>query len=198
MFGRVALVPCENPHVPSLFRIVTQPANLIRWRTHGAMISSEEFVRSISASDSETFAVVETASSRPVGLASVYGTNLRHGYAYIGIVIDDELVGGSYGAEAGTLLINYLFENFPFRKLYMEVPEFTAPSVESRMPESFVKEAHYRRHFTAMGALWDLFIYAVYREPWLADNLLSHGKTQGDLTIAIAQDEPRERMETNR
>ncbi|MBI4936461.1 MAG: GNAT family N-acetyltransferase [Actinobacteria bacterium] len=193
---RIQLVPCEGHHLEDLHRILNQPGNVVRWRFHGALLASEEFVRSLQAEDSQTFVAIERGTSRVLGLACTYGVNLRHGYAYIAVAVDESVLGGGYGAEAGALLISYLFETFPFRKLYMEIPDFTVASVEGRMTDAFQKEGVLRSHFLAMGSYWDTHIFAVYREQWLLQVLSGQTPTADDLQVIYVADDARAQVES--
>jgi len=70
------------------------------------------------------------------------------------------------GIEALGLFINYLFDTFPLRKLYGEVPGFNLESFVSARGRIFREEGRQRDHEWMFGRYWDLVIVAVWRDDW--------------------------------
>lgn len=80
--------------------------------------------------------------------------------------------------EGTVLFIRYVFNEWPFRKLYVEVPAFNLPQFRSAR-SLLVEEACFHDHEYHEGKWWHLHIFAIYpgvlltRYPSLAKALMS-------------------------
>jgi len=182
-----SLVAVEPSHYPYLYDLMTSGRNATWWRFHGAYVPQREFVDVLHADVLAQFVVIDRLSARPSGYVVAYGANLRNGLCSIGVLVDQRVLGAGFGGEAGVLLIDYLFNAYPIRKIYAEIPEFTVASVEPRMQGLFEREGVLRKHFIADGVYWDQHIFATYREmwvgrkeSWLAERALSRPIDLGD------------------
>ena len=55
-------------------------------------------------------------------------------------ISDEEVLGSGLMVEAVALAIDYAFETWPWRKLYLEVPEYNLESFRSGLDRYFVRE----------------------------------------------------------
>lgn len=62
--------------------------------------------------------------------------------------------------------IQYLFDHFDFRKLYFEVPEYNASLLATGAGSLLAEEGRLREHLYYGDRMWDMVVYALYREPW--------------------------------
>jgi len=111
------------------------------------------------------FAVVGQASSEVIGHAIAYDADFRHARCAIGIALRGEATGRGLGVEAGVLFVSYLFQTWPFNKLFLEVPAFNLPQVRS-LTDHLVREATIPQHQYFAHEYHDLHIFSIKREAW--------------------------------
>jgi RimJ/RimL family protein N-acetyltransferase len=64
------------------------------------------------------------------------------------------------------LFFDYVFACWPFRKLYLELPEYNVPQVRSGIGTYFRLEGRLRAHSYLTGRYSDELILALYRDDW--------------------------------
>jgi len=75
----------------------------------------------------------------------------------------DEYQGSGIAAEPARIFLDYLFDVWPFHKLYLELPEFNLPQFASAAGRGLHVEARMRNHHYHQGRRWDQIILAAYR-----------------------------------
>jgi acyl carrier protein len=169
----------EGPHLrlrpvlpndyPYLYHLAVGTGESYRWRFRGAQPSFEEFVSAQLRQSVFCHFMVEAHSlQRPVGYAVCYAADIRSSRAYIGIQGSPELASRGLLIDAGRMLIDYLFTEFEFRKLYAECPGFVFDSFLSALGRAFIEEGRLRNHERFRGRWWDLHILALYRDTWVS------------------------------
>ncbi len=150
------------------------PRNAHRWRFRGQTPSPDDFRRSFFAPGVlAQFAVVptEAESNAALGIVSAYDADLTNGYASVafqrfesatpdasrdrGLMIDGFLV-----------FIQYLFDHFNFRKIYLEIPEYNLCLFEGGARDILVEEGRLKDHLYYGDRYWDQCIHALYRARW--------------------------------
>ncbi len=79
------------------------------------------------------------------------------------MMLDTTARGAGWPLEAGVLFCNYLFKNFNFRKLYVEVPGFNFGQLERGLGRFFEEEGRLSEHDYYDGRYWDLVIMTLDR-----------------------------------
>lgn len=105
-------------------------------------------------------------SRRRLGVVSLTSADLRNATAYLSAISDEEVLGSGLMVEAVALAIDYAFETWPWRKLYLEVPEYNLESFRSGLDRYFVCEGSLREHVYLDGRYWDVHVLAITREMW--------------------------------
>jgi hypothetical protein len=97
-----------------------------------------------------------------VGCVTTYNANLQDGTVYLAVVSDSRVGAGTL--EGVVLFLRYLFVLWPFRKVYLEVPEYNLPQFASAVSEGVLKEeGRLREHLHFDGNYLDQYLFAVYR-----------------------------------
>jgi RimJ/RimL family protein N-acetyltransferase len=112
---------------------------------------------------------VGNRSRRRLGVASVTSADMRNGTAYFSVVSDPAVVGTSLMIEAAGLAIEYVFQTWPFRKLYAEVPEYNLRTFGSVTERYFRREGRLTDHVFLDGRYWDVHVLATDRATWQAE-----------------------------
>ena len=66
----------------------------------------------------------------------------------------------------GATPVNYLFECWPFRKLFVEVAEYNLSQMEFMLGEVGIVEGRLLDYFWANGQHWDKVIVSIDRDHW--------------------------------
>ena len=138
------------------------------WRYRGAVPSPEEFRAGLYPGTLTQFVAESTITNKLVGLVCAYNARLEAGTVFIGLIraAEPEAELHSEMIEAFYLFINYLFDTWPFRKLYAEIAGFGWHQFASGEDEFFEVEGVLREHDFHAGQWWDQRIIAIYRDRW--------------------------------
>jgi RimJ/RimL family protein N-acetyltransferase len=151
---------------PFLVDLQTAPENLIRWRFRGSTLSPEQIVQSLWQGVLAQFLIVRADTGESVGLVVCYNPEFRHGYAYLAMIIAPKYEMSGWALEADAIFLNYLFETFGFRKVYLEVIEFNYHRLASGAGSLFHVEGCLKDHEYHLGHRWHLYTLAIYRDEW--------------------------------
>lgn len=140
--------------------------NNARWRYRGSTPSPEQFVSDLWSGVQAQF-VIETPESRKrAGLVVAYNADQANGTVYLATLIDNEYHRKVWPMEGILLFVDYLLQNWNFRKIYAETPEFSASQFSSGVGTFFEEEGRLRQHQYFQGKYWDFIIYALTRKLW--------------------------------
>lgn len=138
------------------------------WRHRGATVSPEQFRATLWAGVLAQVLVVRTNDEAPVGLATLYNADLSAGISYFAAAsFRPEIPERAFVRGLG-LFLDYAFDNWPFRKLIMEVAEFNFPKIESLVGGLIEVEGRILDRYWAGGRLWDEVFTSISRTSWEA------------------------------
>ena len=165
----VSIVPfIARRHLDFLYSLAVDPATGYRWRYRGELISPEKFQAEINEHVLIQCVVVSSRSGQPIGHVVAYEANLRSGHAYVGAAFTPALVGDGLGALAVRMFVRYLFQVYPLRKVYLEVPEFNLDVMRSGLGQYLKSEGILGGHDYYAGTHWDRHILAIYSNSFFA------------------------------
>ena len=101
---------------------------------------------------------------RPVGLVFDYERALEDGHTKVAAMLIDEETGRGAGVLSVALFGQWLLQNLPLRKLYLDVFEFNQPVIRMLEKLEVRKEMQKVEHRYWNGRLWDQYGFAFYRE----------------------------------
>jgi RimJ/RimL family protein N-acetyltransferase len=161
---RFSLMPLVPEYHHQIYQLNIREQLSFRWRFHGSIPPFDAFERMLYQGVFAQFVVVISQEPRSVvGHVVAYNANLRDGSCHIGVVGDSHAGAGIL--EAVALFFGYLFVHWPFRKLYMETPEFNASQFGSAVRSGLLREeGRLKDQQFFDGAYWDEVIYAIYRD----------------------------------
>ena len=168
--------PCTGKHV-RLRTITTLDYGLLqaaelspevrhRWRYGGTTPSPENWPQVFWQGVLAQFLVVRTRGEESIGLVNAYGPNFQHGWAYVGATKLQPADCSPYMMLGLAIFIEYVFCNWNFRKIYLELPEFNYPQFRSGEGRIFVLEGRLKQHSYYDGRLWDQMLLAIHRDAW--------------------------------
>ncbi|CAO5191034.1 Acetyltransferase [Frankia sp. AiPs1] len=163
------LMPVLPSSTPFLYELAVTPDVGFRWRYRGSVPSYPQFEQELWQGVLTQFLIESVESGRPVGHAICYNPEFTLGFAYVGAAVAADYTGSGLAVEALDLFVRYIFDIWPFRKLYFEVPEFNYPQFSgadraNAVGGSLELEGRLRRHDFYRGRYWDRLVLAAYRD----------------------------------
>jgi RimJ/RimL family protein N-acetyltransferase/acyl carrier protein len=158
------LTPVAESDMDFLYRLATHPETGYRWRYRGNPPPPQDFAADLWTQVLVQYVARATSTGEPAGHVVAYGADLSHGHAYLGAIFTPDHAGTGLAAEITALFTRYLFHTFRLHKVYLEVPGFNWPQVESGAGRFFQLEGVLHDHDFYAGRYWDKYVCAVYPE----------------------------------
>lgn len=156
------LAPITPDDIDFLYSLAIDPETGFRWRYKGSVPSLERFTAELWDQVLVQFVVRRVEDSVPVGQVVAYAEepSLRH--ARVGAVFHPLCAGTGLAAQAVSLFVRYLFHTFPMNKIYLEVPGYNWPQLQSGQGVLFQVEGVLKDHDYYAGRYWDKYVCAIY------------------------------------
>lgn len=167
----VHLRPITEPDLPRL-RMAEFFLPGASWRSRGATPSPSQFadlvwVGSLTQLLAFATGLGDDAPDELVGWFQLYEVEHHNGIGSLGaanfLVRPDPRFG-----IAPTLFIDYVFDTWSLRKLYLELPAHNAPSVAAVLDAPLVREGLLTDRLFHGGRFIDVGIYSLGRDDWAA------------------------------
>lgn len=178
---------------PFLYTLLTSQDIGVRWRFRGAIPRPDAFEKMLWEGVLAQCIVEGLEDEVPRGIVTAYGVNMSAGTANIAVALTSEWVGKGFGVEAFYLFLEYAFDTWALRKVYLEAPEFNCAQFESAVGRYLHVEGILKEHEYYGGQYWDSIILAVYRSDvlrfWVEHQHLFG--SDGRHRLSIMQHQPR-------
>ena len=115
-----------------------------------------------------------------LGLVVAYGAESHH--AKVAVTLTEEAHGSGIAWEGPILFVDFLFDHWPFRKLYVETTQTTFDERLRSLTRFMRVEGVLREHEFVNGAYEDQQILALYREDWRQST--EHLRYQPDQSVS--------------
>jgi len=168
------LVPITSEDYPYLYDLTTSGDSALRWRYRGATPDPAMFQRQLWEGVLVQYLIAGRQSSRIGGLVAVHGAVHEDGYAYLSIVLSPEAQRAIWPFEGAIRFVCHVFQTWPLRKLYLNVPAFNMPPLASLVSRYASREGLLRDHTFAWGRYWDEHVLSIRRET-VEEVALRHG-----------------------
>jgi RimJ/RimL family protein N-acetyltransferase len=163
--------------IAMLYRASVDPRINHRWRFRGTTPSPEAFRRALYSDQTlAQYMVVALADlAHPVGAVSAYNADLVAGHCHIaaqrvdggGLVRDRHAKpDGGLMMEGMFIFLQYLFDHFDFRKIYIELPAYNRSLFDASASSLLVEEGRLLDYYWYGGRHWDQYIYSVSQTRW--------------------------------
>ena len=139
---------------------------IFRWRLRGSTPSPEEWAQALWQGVLAQYLVV-TPNRAPIGIVVAYRANFQDQHAYVAAAHFGPQKRSPLLMLAFGMFIEYVFNCWSFRKLYLETPEFNYDLFASGIGRYFEVEGRFRDHSFFSGEHWDHLILAIYRDTWI-------------------------------
>ncbi|TXH06536.1 MAG: hypothetical protein E6R05_01510 [Candidatus Moraniibacteriota bacterium] len=165
--GRISRI---RPSVPEdlefLYTISACEQNGFRWRYRGEFPDPSSFARDHDEGTLLQLIVMSIQSNERAGIVNLYSQNLRDGWAYLGALSAPEFQTTGIVVDGAATLLDYAFNLWPFRKIYLETIEYNLSEFETGLKRFSVEESRLREHVFFGDRYWDVVTSAVYRDTW--------------------------------
>ncbi|GIV88533.1 MAG: N-acetyltransferase [Chloroflexus sp.] len=119
----------------------------------------------IAKDDRRTFAIILRDGERLIGTCSLFGINLLHGVAELGIAIGDKTVWGQgYGREAVRLLVDYGFRYLNLYNISLWLHEFNERAYRAYVRAGFREVGRLRGATMLDGRRYDRILMEITRD----------------------------------
>lgn len=160
------LRPLAPADADFVFHLSTTGRALTTWRFRGQTPSFEQFMQALWQGVFVQFVAERRDSTEPIAHVAAYNPEFRNGVVYLAIIVREDFEGQGWSLEPAILLIDYLFDSFSFRKIYMESFEFNFAHFASGSAELFEIEGCLLNYEYHGGEYWHKYILALDREQW--------------------------------
>lgn len=181
--GRVRLRALA-PHDLDWLRAAETDEHLaFRWRLRGGHPAPGDYAEQLWSGVLALFVVepVVLGPGRPrppLGIVSAYQADHRNGHCRVAaarLQPDDSMDSSFLGGVS--LFFDHLFRGWPFRKLYLETPEYNLPQFASAVDRGILRvEARLEEFQYLSGRHWDMLFLSVSRDSWAAFTTTAVGR----------------------
>lgn len=159
----VLLRPVDESDVGWLRDLVLRPEDAHRFIFRGRFGPPHAFLEDLTGGMAASFAVLERASSTPIGFAGLTGLNLQAGHAHVALAYAQPVRRTQFTLGGFLAVCRYGFANFPLRKLYAQVADYNLGSLGPREPSLLHEEARLDEHEYYDGRIWGVTWYSLSR-----------------------------------
>lgn len=160
----IHLAPLLVEHYEYLRSLELTPELALRGRLGGRTPGPEEYAMTLNEGVLAQYVVVESESLTPLGLVSAYNAIHPNGTVFLGawkFPVNSRPTGFMEGVM---IFLHYLFFRWPFRKIYLETPEYNLPQFASGLDKFFEEEASLKQYYYMDGSYWDRVFLSISRE----------------------------------
>jgi RimJ/RimL family protein N-acetyltransferase len=169
-YRAISLRQVVEDDLPFLFRLFADPGRCHLWMQGRRVYDESEFHQAWSGWSTDMMRakfLVESAG-RPVGLVFDYDRTLEDGHTKVTALLEENSTGHGGGVIATALLIGWLFETVPLRKVVMEVYGYNRPVLGMLRKIGFAEEGVLKELRFWDGVYWDLHVFTLARAGWPA------------------------------
>lgn len=140
-----------------------------RWRLGGATPSPRQHSASLWANVLAQYAIVKTRQPAEfVGVTAAYDADHRNGHAWIAVAAVAAYQGSGLAIGGAGLFIDYMFHEWPFRRLYAESMEFSIRAFSHASPAHLQVVGRLKDDRWHDGRFHDRLILQIERTTWEA------------------------------
>ncbi len=164
----VTLRPISREDYPTLFRWRSsfETVHMLNFRRRIATF--EEFVRELEVMlpTSILLLVRRAKTGDPIGYALGYNINQWDGSMGVGLYVEPRLQVRGFGGEAALRYVDFLFRNFPLRRITTEIYEFATATLGIVRAMGAEEAGFIPEHFWHEDRYWGVHFMVLTRENW--------------------------------
>jgi len=158
----------------ALYRLIRGASPGFEWRGVGPGTSADALETFLKERVLAQFLLARADDSNEVvGLAQCLAPDFVHGAAQVAVLLRRDYHGRGWPLEGVALFMSYLFNAYPLRKLYLEVPDLNDQRFGRGLGRIFKYEGTLSEHEWHVGAFRDVHFYSMHRDSFLSILLLA-------------------------
>lgn len=163
--NRIALRPVQKADLPIMYQWRNSDTYRGYFQARRNVVTQEEFEneykRDVERSRHAQFVVWSKRLNMQIGLVYSFSYSQSESHVMMGTFVTEDARNKGYGAEASVLFIKYIFDNFPIRKISVDIYEYNNASLAGCENLGFVKEGEFREHRFYNGKYWNVIRMAM-------------------------------------
>lgn len=165
-YNNVSLRPYNSDDINLLFEWRNNLSDLAKWSTRRYPVTRNEFQTEFEDIERRTIQIrlMVDVGGDTMGTVTSHDHSLVHGYTYVSMYLPPESRVRGIGATVWGLFAPYLFDNFPFRKIYTEIYGFNQLSLKTARSANLTLEAQIKDRYFWGGKYYDMYIFSLKRE----------------------------------
>lgn len=165
-YHHVTLRPRGVDDINLLFEWRNNLSELAKWSLRRYPVTREEFQAEFEDLERRTvqMRLMIDVKGNTIGTVTSYDYNLVHGWTYVSTYLSPNSRVRGVGAIVWGLFAPYLFDNFPFRKLYTEIYGFNRLSLKTAQSADLTLEAQIKDRYFWRGKYYDMYLFSLERE----------------------------------
>jgi len=116
--------------------------------------------------DDLDFLIIENQTQKKAGRIYITHIDYRHQKGEYGVVLHPEFRGKHFGYESSVLILNYVFNNLPINKIYLEVFKENTKALNLYQKIGFVEEGLFKEEFFKNGTFKDVIRMGILKKEW--------------------------------
>jgi diamine N-acetyltransferase len=112
------------------------------------------------------FIIYENEKKVRIGRISIRNIDFKNQKGEYGIVLNPDFTGKGFAYDASVILINYVFDNLPINKLYLEVFESNLKAIKLYEKLGFEKEGLFIEEYFKCGNFQNTYRMGLLRGKW--------------------------------
>lgn len=163
-FG-ITAAPLGPWDMPDLTRLLGEQRIVARWRLRGVTTSPTR--RALDAWDNQLVVLGLRASAEGplLGIVGAYKADLRNRHCFLNIAVSETAPPYTTGVGLA-LIMQYVFERWPMRKVYAEIPAYNVSKFASALRRGAVHELTLTGRELIGGDRSDVQLISLSREVW--------------------------------
>ncbi|MDB5082166.1 MAG: hypothetical protein JWP00_4090 [Chloroflexi bacterium] len=164
---KVGLVPANEKHFGFIHEVRSQVEIAPLWQGRRRFPPQSEYSRFLENLAHNIFIVVKKSEGcRPIGFIYDYDHNPEDQYTFIASAMLHADMEKGFGAEANWLLLNWLYETYPLRKVYSDIYGYNQLSLSTVKTAGFKEEGCFTEHRFWKGRFWNMYRLAMSAKDW--------------------------------
>lgn len=150
-----------------IYRWTADPRTSGLWRYRGGTPPPDTVVRQLWDGVTAQYCVTRLGSQQPLGLVGLYNSNHVSQYCYLFALSAPEMVASGLVVRGVLQLVDYAFDRFRLRKIYVETLDLSLNSFRSAIAFGLLSEEGRLRNHEWNGSTYDDLVFlSIDRDQW--------------------------------
>lgn len=155
--------PVHTSDASLLYELFLDPRVGATWRYGGAHPDPEEFRATLWDGVLAHFLIMGRERGEVVGYVAARGADFRNGHVHLAAAVGGNWIDAGWPIEGVILFMGFLFNNWPFRRIYLESVDYVADRYGSLAGRYMTCEGRLVEHLFREGEYRDLLVFSLTR-----------------------------------